>query len=619
MGTLSTTANSTGAFSFANVPLNNGGNNFVTEATDVAGNKTMLNRTITKINDVSLITIGFTSSNGTLSLTGNSANNVFSPRFVNQEFLEIEIDGRLYSSNPQSPSYDSRFAGATQSNTNKLAIIGGEGVDKLVLENQQFGNLQITFDDEIEIVGEVSSPGDLIINADTIYVIGANVSGKNIELVATDRLEVENTDITADNIDLFGEFVSVVGSTIDASGNNGGGDILIGGGFQGEGGFPLANTTVIDRDSVIKADALLQGNGGNVAIWSENLTNFFGNVSARGGSISGNGGNAEVSGKESLAFIGDVNVEAPHGEEGFLTIDPRNIVIYDGEDSLQGSTTFLNSSKLGRRTNLSLIASDTISIVDSFQFEPKRGTLKLKAKSLVGQNIFANGRNTTVLSNNLALETLSTFDYDGYLFGGKLLLDVAGNIKLNNIITDSYFGNAGDIEIKSKGIFDVGFISSSSLLGNAGVIDIESDKEISINRLNSVIFLSVEQNGEIIGVGGSGNAGRVSVKSKENIAINGGLNTGAGGAGDGGSISLNALTDIVVGNFISTGAQSGNAGNVIIESVGNTFIDDISTSGNNGNAGNITVHSDGAIQIANINTFSNTGNGGLVSLSGREE
>lgn len=55
-------------------------------------------------------------------------------------------------------------------------------------------------------------------------------------------------------------------------------------------------------------------------VWSDGVTSFYGNISARGGLVSGNGGFAEVSGKNHLDFQGLVDLRAPNGTQGSLLL-----------------------------------------------------------------------------------------------------------------------------------------------------------------------------------------------------------------------------------------------------------------------------------------------------------
>lgn len=128
---------------------------------------------------------------------------------------------------------------------------------------------------------------------------------------------------------ILGGQVFVQGATIDASGLDGGGEIRIGGDYQGGGDLPQAQRTWIDERSSIYADALHMGDGGTVIVWATDATGFAGQISARGGADGGDGGFAEVSGKARLSMTGAVDLSAPQGETGVLLLDPFDVTISD--------------------------------------------------------------------------------------------------------------------------------------------------------------------------------------------------------------------------------------------------------------------------------------------------
>ena len=164
-----------------------------------------------------------------------------------------------------------------------------------------------------------------------------------------------NLDVSGDNggkVNVLGDRVGVVAGNIDASGTNGGGTILIGGDYKGQGEVPNALRTFIDGDSVITADAVENGNGGNVIAWADEVTAFYGDISAIGGSNSGNGGFVEVSGEDGLVFEGNVDLTAINGIDGTLLLDPAKIrIVGEGDganDNLATDTNvnILNTSEL---------------------------------------------------------------------------------------------------------------------------------------------------------------------------------------------------------------------------------------------------------------------------------
>jgi filamentous hemagglutinin family protein len=147
-----------------------------------------------------------------------------------------------------------------------------------------------------------------------------------------------NNGETGGAITVTGDHVGILtGATINASGDAGGGTIQIGGDFHGQGTTPTAEATVVQRGATITADAITSGDGGNVAVWSDDYTNFAGTITARGGAESGNGGFVETSGKHTLSVSGSVDASSPHGKAGTWLLDPDDITITDGDHDGQGS------------------------------------------------------------------------------------------------------------------------------------------------------------------------------------------------------------------------------------------------------------------------------------------
>ena len=118
---------------------------------------------------------------------------------------------------------------------------------------------------------------------------------------------------------------------VNASGTAGGGTALIG--TTGVGRTQrMAATTRVEKGAEIRADATKAGQGGTIAVNSTGQTEMRGLLSARGGAAGGDGGFVEVSGQSGLIIAGRVDVGADAGKAGTLLIDPENIrVVTDAE------------------------------------------------------------------------------------------------------------------------------------------------------------------------------------------------------------------------------------------------------------------------------------------------
>jgi filamentous hemagglutinin family protein len=141
------------------------------------------------------------------------------------------------------------------------------------------------------------------------------------ELTASGRLEATGSSANGGSIRLVGAVVGVPDAAVDASGTRGGGEILVGGDYQG--GNPAvgnAPTNDVGAAATLRADARDGGDGGKVVVWSDQATHFAGSISARGGAQGGDGGLVEVSGKQTLVFDGTVDTTAAQGRAGTLLL-----------------------------------------------------------------------------------------------------------------------------------------------------------------------------------------------------------------------------------------------------------------------------------------------------------
>ena len=138
-------------------------------------------------------------------------------------------------------------------------------------------------------------------------------------------------------VEILGDLTGIFdGARVNAAGATGGGAILVGGDAHGSaivgGGTALPNSrrTFVGRDTELRADAIDSGDGGRIIVWADDITRFYGGVSARGGAQSGNGGFAEISGKRLLDFSGRVDLGAANGLAGTVLFDPLNITLSAG-------------------------------------------------------------------------------------------------------------------------------------------------------------------------------------------------------------------------------------------------------------------------------------------------
>jgi mucin-19 len=155
-----------------------------------------------------------------------------------------------------------------------------------------------------------------------------------------------------------GENIQLAGAQIVATGDNGGGKVLIGGDWGGgkpdtslvnnpsarleSFGVPTATTVSVDAATRIDASATQNGNGGKVILWADQNTSFAGTILTLGGTQFGNGGFAEVSSHGVLNFTGNVDTRAPNGKTGTLLLDPQDYTVWNGIGPTPTGSSILN-------------------------------------------------------------------------------------------------------------------------------------------------------------------------------------------------------------------------------------------------------------------------------------
>ena len=268
--------------------------------------------------------------------------------------------------------------------------------------------------------------------------------------------------LTSDGIDAGGTGGSVIvtGETvhlsstanINAIGDAAGGVVFIGGEFDGGGTTPTASSTIIEPGATIDASALVAGDGGQVAVWSDNSTRFDGFIAARGGIEGGDGGYVETSGA-SITFAGSVDASAPNGASGTWLIDPTTLDIGTTE-AAQIVTALSNGTSVNAEatttTNLnaaidSSAQATTATLAFGDEGSPTGLTINLNAAITLGSNQTLTGQGTTV---NVASTGLIQNGIDVALTGTSTTVNVAAgtfseDVNFNKQLILSFDSNTG--------------------------------------------------------------------------------------------------------------------------------------------------------------------------------
>jgi len=233
-------------------------------------------------------------------------------------------------------------------------------------------------------------------------------------------LNSNNENGKGGTIEITGKDIDVNSATITANGQTGGGNILIGGDWQGSGDLLQATYLDIDSNSKITANALTSGSGGNIVAWSDiknsnSLTKVSGTLEAKG--IDGNGGQIETSG--AVLDINGIKVSTSSvtGSYGNWLVDPTNLTI----DASAASTYVTNLAS----SDVTLTADNTITLSSNLAYTGARNsTLTFNAT-------------TTVLNANITSSN------------GTLSLDFNSVVEIGGANT-AITTNGGDVDISGQ-------------------------------------------------------------------------------------------------------------------------------------------------------------------------
>jgi len=457
------------------------------------------------------------------------------------------------------------------------------------------------------------------------------------------------------------------GAHIDASGDAGGGEVLIGGNLKGEGPEPNAKHTYVARDANVKADGLSTGDGGKVIVWADEVTGFNGEISARGGSDSGNGGFVEVSGKKDLSFHGRVDLTVVDGDAGTLLLDPENITIVNGggapddgqlddnqilADDSPGATFIISEQALEALPNADVVlqATNDITIEDladdellfaagpggSITFTVNRDLGSFNGSFVMdpGDTIRAPGRDVRIFTGiSNGANTIGAVDTSSSTAGGEIEIRpgsiiVEGSISIGTLNSSSEFGAGGLISVGTfnltitNGIDSTGAASSGDILLLGEEIDLPGTLG-SVQGTNAQLILRPRSLSRNIAVGGTDNAtAALDLTSTDLSALaDGFLSIEIGSEDLGGSngqmtVEGAAFNDPVTlaADILSVDGEIQTNGSSLLVNASNeaNVNADITTAGGAISIGGSTIDTTGSV----LSSLSTVGQGGEIRLDG---
>ena len=465
-------------------------------------------------------------------------------------------------------------------------------------------SVHVATGDTIGIGGQSDlSGGNLTVAGSSIRIDGTLTShGGNVTLDAGGQgtlLDHGTIDVSnpapgqqGGQVELLGDRVELLDQArVDASGDGGGGTVLIGGDLHG------ANPDITDSQNVyvganvqIAADAITAGSGGKVVVWADQSTQMYGAITARGGSLWGNGGFVEVSGEQDLLITGHPDLTARAGVAGTLLLDPGSVTINHSSSSGGAQNNTFGDSYIESQLALGSLTISTANSADNLtQTLVVNGT----ADALGAAVISWSSANTLTLiaSGSISLHSGSSISNTGTGNGGQTLLSLnGGTITMSGSIGLS----SGNVALTATSTI----AESGGPMGGAigcGLLTASSVGGMTLSGPNTVASFNAKNTGggdvqlantaatlTVIGVSQS-SGGNVQVGNTGAIVVTGAIAAGVG------KVTLAATSTI---------AESGGAiggGTLATSSVGGTILN-------------------GTNAVASFNA-KNTGSGGDVQLA----
>ncbi len=354
--------------------------------------------------------------------------------------------------------------------------------------------------------------------------------GANGVVNVSGALDASSATGTGGSVGITGELVMLDGARIDASGATGGGRIAVG--YTGEGTARVIGTDriIVTPTTTLNADAIGSGDGGRIVFWSNLATDFYGELSAKGGALSGDGGFLEISSKDQVGFAGMADASAANGETGQLLLDPKNITIsiFGGTGGVANPNllTFANQSTLSLTitpnfltttlntgTAVTLQANNDITVGSFSAITVNNpggngGALTLQAgrSVIINSNITTDNGNLTIVANELLANGVVSAQRDG----GSAVLTMNSGTSINagtGTVSLTIASGAGKLNLASGDMtlrsITAGTIRAQNLGTTAGSDVIIASGVLSASGAGTPLVLA-SQGGNFINNAGAG-------------------------------------------------------------------------------------------------------------------
>ena len=349
----------------------------------------------------------------------------------------------------------------------------------------------------------------------SVVLSGGEEGTVSVTGTITARGEDEGTQ--GGSVTLLGNRVGLLqNAKIDVSGMSGGGEVLLGVNYIDGVVASAAKATYVGSGVEILADAIKAGKGGNIVVWSDESTRFYGLAQARGGAEYGDGGFVETLGKNWLDIHGArVDLGAYNGQTGRWLLNPYDVIIKKREEGDE-LPDFENETDEGiwssGSKNTTIYVEDIINALENANLEINTSPdLDSDLEMDIG-NIYLNA-NLALIGSNGNLLTLQA-DNDIVIKNGIM---ITGDFSLKLIAkNDITFG--GDIDIKA-----LTAKSTNINLNAANIHTINDQQYIGAIRLGNDVSLKSDS-GDISFTKAITGEHKLDVTAKNNITFGDDIN-----------------------------------------------------------------------------------------------
>ncbi|MFC4362783.1 two-partner secretion domain-containing protein, partial [Simiduia curdlanivorans] len=331
--------------------------------------------------------------------------------------------------------------------------------------------------------GAVKVAGSLDASGDALKGGLVHIEGDHVEL--TGQVRANSAAGKAGAVDILGEQVALLsGSSVDALGATGGGDIRIGGSYKGQDRTLVhAEKSIVEKGARVAASATDNGSGGTIVAWADAEGFYSGRFEANGAGT-GSGGFIETSARS--IYLNEITVStrgASGAAAGAWLIDPDWLEIV----SVLDADSTKNKNKISVSMVQENLSENNLIIESSTYLPPVENSQRTGIKLSADLHFESTAGHTLTL---IADGALDSSDALGIELNGNITSEADANVNLT-LISNKDIEFNGDINLGA------GALDATAV----GDVVVAKDREIEVSSFSSRSGGGFENNGVITSAG----------------------------------------------------------------------------------------------------------------------